>query len=187
MNTLKQILRTYNGVLLVLFAGFLLPVSAQSQELEPLIVKATGHGMLSSLVDERETTAALVVLRPNGTVLITVTADIQLQAEGTWKASASSPEEILLKITGGVLKGEMSGSGKLLLTSGRKSIKELSIDVKTIDGREITVTFVADDSEAPEKGYGRAASRTWLWLEELDEDCTGHCRYDADETRSHDD
>ena len=183
MDTLKQILRPYNAMLLVLVAGFFLPVSAQSQELEPLIVMAKGHGIMSSVVDERKITAALVVLRQNGTVLITVAADLQLQAEGTWKASASSPEEILLKITGGVLKGEMSGSGKLLLTSDRKSIKNLTIDVKTIDGREITVTFVADDSETPEEGYERdALSRTSLFPEELGENCAGQCRYDADLT-----
>jgi hypothetical protein len=140
--------------LLVLFAGFLLPTFAQAQEAEPLIVKAQGHGMLNSVVDKREVTASLVLLRQNGTVLISVTADILLQAEGTWKASASSPDEILLHITGGVLKGEMKGSGKLLLTSDRKSIKELKLEVKTVDGRDITVTFVADDSDAAEKVGG---------------------------------
>jgi len=113
---------------------------------------AKGHGTISSVVDELKITSALVVLRPNGTALITVTADLQLQAEGTWKATASSPEEILLKVTGGVLKGEMTGSGKLLLTSDRKSIKELTINVTSTDGQEISVTFVA---EAPEPSKSR--------------------------------
>lgn len=152
MNRLKRILRLYNAVLLVLFAGFLLPVSAQSGELESLIISAKGHGKISSVVDERKITSALVVLRQNGTLLITVTADCQLQAEGTWSTSSSSPQAILLKITGGVLKGEMTGSGKLLLTSDRKSFKELTIDVKLSDGQEISVTFVA---EAPEPSKSR--------------------------------
>ena len=104
MCTLKRILRPYNALLIVLFTGFLAPVFAQSQQLESLTATAKGHGKISSEVDEREITAALVVLRQNGTFLITVAAEIQLQAEGTWKASASSPNEILLKITGGVLK-----------------------------------------------------------------------------------
>ena len=147
MNRLKRILRSYNALLLVLFAGFLLPVSAQSQELESLTATAKGHGVIRSTVDEQEITSALVVLRQNGTLLIAVTADLQLQAQGTWSTSASSPEEILLKITGGVLKGEMTGSGKLLLTSDRKSFKELTINVKLSDGQEISVTFVADDSK----------------------------------------
>jgi len=134
-------------VLLVLFAGFLVAVSAQSRQLESLTATAKGHGMINSEIDKREITSALVVLRQNGTMLITVTAELQLHAEGTWKASASSPDEILLKITGGVLKGEMTGSGKLLLTSDGKSFRQLVVNLKTIDGREITVTFAADDSK----------------------------------------
>jgi hypothetical protein len=134
-------------VLLVLFAGFLLPVFAQSGAVEPLIISAKGHGRLSTVIDERKITSALVVLRQNGTVLITVVADLQLQAEGTWKATASSPEEIVLKITGGAVKGEVIGSGKLLLTNDGKSMRELTINVRSTDGQEISVTFVA---EAPE-------------------------------------
>ena len=183
MNTLKRILRPCNALWLLLFAGFLLPVSAQSQESESLMATAKGHGMITSAVDERKITSALVVLRQNGTVLITVTADLQLQAEGTWKATASSPEEIVLKITGGALKGEMTGSGKLLLTSDRKSFKELTMNVKLSDGQEVTVTFVADDSEAPVKGCEREApSRMWLGLEEGPGELCKPCRHDANET-----
>ena len=163
MNRPKRILQPYYAVLLVLFAGFLLPVSAQSGELESLTISAKGHGKMSSVIDERKITSALVVLRQNGTVLITVTAELQLQAEGTWKATAASPEEIVLKITGGAVKGELIGSGKLLLTSDRKSIKELTINLTSTDGQKISVTFVADDSEAPVKGYEREApSRKWF-------------------------
>jgi hypothetical protein len=148
MNILKRILRPCNALLLMLFAGLFLPVSPQSQELEPIIVMAKGHGVITSAVEKINVTAALVVLRQNESVLITVTADLLLQAEGTWKASASLPEEIFLKITGGALKGELIGSGKLLLTSDRKSIKQLTINAKSSDGQEISVTFTADDSEA---------------------------------------
>ena len=147
MCTLKRILRPYNALLIVLFTGFLAPVFTQSQQLESLTAAAKGHGKVSSEVDEREITSALVVLRQNGTFLITFCAEIQLQAEGTWKASASSPDEILLKITGGVLKGEMTGSGKLLLTSDRKSFRQLAVNVRTVDGQEIAVTFTADHSK----------------------------------------
>ena len=113
---------------------------------------AKGHGVITSAVEELKITSALIVLRPNGTVLISVAADLLLQAEGTWSTSASSPEEILLKVTGGVLKGELTGSGKLLLTSDRKSIKELTISVTSSGGQEISVTFVADDSKASGDG-----------------------------------
>jgi hypothetical protein len=146
----ERILSPSNALWLVLFAGTLLPVSAQSQQLESLTATVKGHGTLSSAVDKREITSALVVLRQNGTVLIAVTAPLHLQAEGTWKASDSSPDEIVLKITGGVLKGEMSGSGKLLLSSDGKSFRQLTANIKTVDGIEIKVTFAADDSELPE-------------------------------------
>jgi len=148
MNTLKGILRPCNPLLMLLFAGLFLPVSAESQESESLVLTATGHGVIASAVDERKITSALVVLRQNGTALISIYADVQLQAEGTWSTSASSPEEILLKITGGVLKGEMTGSAKLL-TSDRKSFKELTMNIKLSGGQEVAVTFVADAAEPP--------------------------------------
>ena len=146
----KRILSPSNALWLVLLVGSLLPVSAQSQQLESLTATAKGHGVITSAVDKREITSALVVLRQNGTVLIAVTAELHLQAEGTWKASASSPDEIVLKITGGAVKGEMSGSGKLLLTSDGNSFRQLTANIKTVDGIEIKVTFAADDSELPE-------------------------------------
>ena len=147
MNRLKRMTRWHHMVKLLLIAGFIFPVSAQTQKSTSLTATGKGHGKISSAVDERDITSALIFLRGDGTFLLALTADIQLQAEGTWKASTSSPGEILLKITGGVLKGEMSGSGKLLLTSDRVSIKKLTANVKTVDGREIAVTFVADASE----------------------------------------
>jgi hypothetical protein len=159
MNRPKRTLRPYIAALLVLVAGFLLPVSAQSGESDSLIVMANGHGKLSSVVDERKITSALVVLRQNGTVLVTVTADLMLQAEGTWKATASSAEEIDLKITGGAVKGEVTGSGKLLLASDRKSMKQLTINLTSSDGQEISVTFVAEAPEPSELGFCTSLER----------------------------
>ena len=83
MYRLKRILRRYNAVLLVLLAGALLPVSAQSNQLESLTATVKGHGTLSLTGEKLEISSALVVLRKNGTLLITVTAELQLQAEGT--------------------------------------------------------------------------------------------------------
>ena len=149
MNKLKRRLQWNIAPLMLLVLEAFLPMSAH-QQLESLTATAKGHGRISSAVDEWKITSALIVLRENGTFLIAVTADIQLQAEGTWTLSDSSPEEILLKITGGVLKGEMTGSGKPFLTSDRKSFKRFTFNVKPIDGREITVTFVADASKSRE-------------------------------------
>jgi hypothetical protein len=125
-----------------------LPVSAQAQPEECVTVYAKGHGSIVSTVEERNITAALVVLRPNGTALITLVSDLQLKADAQWSASKLSSEEIELKITGGELSGNWSGSGKLVLSNDRKSIKELVMNGKSFDGRELTITFVADASES---------------------------------------
>ena len=148
VNGAKRILRPFYAVLLVLFAGSLLTASPQSQPSDSLVVTAKGHGSMSSAVDSRKITSALIVLRQNGTLLVTVSADLQLQAEGTWKASTASTEEIVLKINGGAVRGEVTGSGRLVLTDDRKSIKELTLDLKSSDGEKISVTFVGGDIES---------------------------------------
>ena len=79
--------------------------------------------------------------------MITVTSDLQLQLQGSWKANTDSPENILLTITGGAVDDDLDGSGTLLLTNDRKSLKELTIKAKSADGRALTVSFIADDSE----------------------------------------
>jgi len=149
VNELKRLLQ-WHTVVLLLVAGSLVAVSAQTPKLESLTARAKGHGIITAEVEKQKITSALVVLRPNGTALITVSAELQLQAEGTWKASTSSPDEILLKITGGALPGELTGSGDLLLTRDQKSFKKLSVNMKSAIGEKITVTFVADQSEPPE-------------------------------------
>lgn len=152
MNRFKPLSRWHSTLLLLLFAQFFLPAFAQGQNSDSLTAVAKGHGVIANAVEERKFTAALAVLRQDGTVLITLYSDLQLQAQGTWSSSNSSPEEILLKITGGEVSGNATGTGKLLLSNDRKSIKELTIKGKFFDGREIVVTFVADAQEDPPEG-----------------------------------
>jgi len=130
--------------MLVVLFQLLLAEAAQSQELETLTLTAKGHGAITLAGDEQKIPSALIVLRRNGTMMVTVCADLQLQAEGTWSASDASPQEVLLKITGGAVTGDLVGSGKLLLTKDGKSFEQFTIDAKTPDGREIKVTFTAD-------------------------------------------
>lgn len=153
MNRLKLLMRRHSTLLILLFAQLFLPVYAQGQNFDSLTVVAKGHGVIAEAVEERKFTAALAVLRQDGTVLITLYSDLQLQAQGTWSASSSSPQEILLKITGGELSGNATGTGKLLLSNDRKFIKELTIRGKLFDGREIVVTFVAGAPEDPQEGH----------------------------------
>lgn len=140
-------------LLILLFAQLCLPASGQSQQSEPIRAFARGHGSIVSAGEERKFTSARVVLRQDGTVLIALYSDLQLQAQGTWSASNSSPEEILLKVTGGEVSGNVTGTGKLLLSDGRKFIKELTIKGKFFDGREIVVTFFGDAPENSQNSY----------------------------------
>ena len=87
------------------------------------------------------------MLRPNGQAVITLYSDLQLQVRGTWSVSDSSPQEIKLKITGGELGGNASGSGKVLLSNDRKSISELAITGKSSNGCDVTIRFTADRSD----------------------------------------
>lgn len=136
---------------ILLLAGLLVNVGAHSEEPESVIVKAKGQGEITTPVDEAKITNALVVLRQNGTALITITTDLQLQLQATWKANPASPENIRLTITGGALDGDIEGSGTLVLTDDRKSLKRLTIKATSADGREINVSFVADDSDSDKK------------------------------------
>lgn len=149
MKNLKRTKQLGNALLILLFAGIFVSGSAQSQETESLIVSAKGHGMITLTAEKAKITSALVVLRKNGTVMIIVTTDLQLQLQGSWKANPASPENILLTITGGALDADLDGSGTLILTNDRKSLKELTIKAKSADGQEIAVTFIAGDSEPP--------------------------------------
>jgi hypothetical protein len=140
-------------LLILLFAQLCLPVSAQSRQSESIRAFARGHGLVVSPVEERKFYAVLVVLRTDGQALITIYSDLQLQAQGTWSATGSSPEEIQLKVTGGELNGNLSGTGKLLLSDDRMSLKELTITGRSFDGREMTLRFIADPSELPQTAH----------------------------------
>lgn len=147
MTRLRRTKQLGSSLVILLFIGLHAGASAQSEETESMIVKAMGHGVLTTTIEKAKITNALVVLRKNGTAMITVTTDLQLLLQGSWKTNDASPEKILLTITGGALDSDLDGSGTLLLTEDRKSLKELTIKAKAGDGREITVSFVADDSE----------------------------------------
>lgn len=148
MNKIKRTWRWQTVLTIIFFAQVFLPISGHAQQEESTTVYAKGHGSMVSTVEERKIAAVLVVLRPNGTAVITLISDLQLQAEAQWSASKSFPQEIELKITGGELSGNWSGSGKLVLNNDGKSIKELLMKGKSFDGRDLTVTFVADAADS---------------------------------------
>jgi len=150
MNRLERTKLLGKVLALLLIAGSFPGVSAQSQKVESLTVSAKGSGVITRGNDKGKIKAALVILRENGTAMIIVTTDLQLQLQGSWKANTDTPDEVPLTITGGALENDLDGSGKLILTTHRKSLKELAIKAKSKDGQEITVTFVANDSDSPD-------------------------------------
>ena len=150
---MSKIRRTYQYssiVLMLLFAQLLFAAPGQTQTSDVLNSIQKGHGSVTSRGEEQQINSVRVVLREDGKMFITVCADLQLQAEGTWSASTSSADEVLLKITGGVLDGDMAGSGKLLLTNDRTSFKNLTFNATLRGGLKVTLTFVADDSQDSE-------------------------------------
>lgn len=148
---IKRVRPRDNLLLTVLFAQFFFPAPAQSQQIESMTVFAKGHGSIVSTVEDRNISSALVVLRQNGQAVITLYSDLQIQIQGTWSVSDSSPQEIQLKITGGELGGNASGSGKVLLSNDRKSITELAITGKSSNGCDLTIRFTADRSDDRQK------------------------------------
>jgi hypothetical protein len=81
MNRVTRILQLRHIMLAVLFQ-LLLAEAAQSQELETLTLTAKGHGAITLAGDEQKIPSALIVLRRNGTMMVTVCADLQLQGRG---------------------------------------------------------------------------------------------------------
>jgi hypothetical protein len=71
MKGLKRILQRHCTLLTLLFAQFFLLVYGQGQKFDSLTAGAKGHGVIADAVEERKFTAAVAVLSPDGTVLIT--------------------------------------------------------------------------------------------------------------------
>lgn len=147
MNKTKRFMHWGSLLTIVLFAQVFGAVCAEAQQAD-VTLYGKGHGSIVSTIEDRKIAAAVVVLRRNSTALITLISDLQLHAEAQWSTSESSAQEIELKITGGELNGNASGSGKLILSEDGKSIKELLIKGKSFDGRELTVTFVSDPADS---------------------------------------
>jgi len=92
----------------------------------------------------------LVILKEGGKADLTFYADLQLAAQGIWSIDKSLEEGINLKITGGVVSGNATGTGKLFLRKDGKSIDKLNIKATSADGSNVTVDFVADKDSSKE-------------------------------------
>ena len=116
---------------------------AEAQKIESLNTTAKGKGTISTGVDKLKIYSVMVVLKENGDAEFTFYCDLQLSAKGRWTANESAEQGINLEITGGVVSGNASGSGKLLLRPDGKSIDKLNIDAKS-GSRTVTIKFAVD-------------------------------------------
>lgn len=125
--------------------ALLLAAIAVAQQITSLNVTAKGKGTITvSDLDKHEITSVRIILKEGGEADLTFYADLQLSAQGNWSIGKSLKDGINLKITGGVVSGNATGTGKLFLRKDGKSIDRLNIKATSADGSNVTVDFVAD-------------------------------------------
>ena len=137
--------KSISKVLIVAIALALLFTTVLAQTITSLNTTAKGKGTISSDLDKLELKSVMVILKENGDADFTFYTDLQLSGTGTWSVGKSLSDGIDLKITGGVVSGNLVGTGKLFLREDGKSIDKLQINGKSKGGnRKIKVNFVAD-------------------------------------------
>lgn len=125
--------------------ALLLSVIAVAQKITSLNTSAKGKGTITIAdLDKHEITSVRVILKEGGEADLTFYTDLQLSAQGNWSIGKSLKDGIDLKITGGVVSGNASGTGKLFLLKDGKSIDKLNIQATSADDSKVTVDFVAD-------------------------------------------
>lgn len=117
---------------------------ASAQRITSLTTAAKGHGTLIMGDTKQEIHSVVVVLREGGDVQITLITDLQLSAQGRWTASDDATKGIDLTITGGIVSGNVSGSGRLLLRDDGKTIDKLMIKSTSPTGGQLAIDFTAE-------------------------------------------
>ena len=118
--------------------------SAETQRITSFSGTAKGRGTLTVGDEKFKINSVYINLKENGEANITLFTDLQLFAKGRWSTSDDQTKGIPLEITGGVVDGDMTGSGTLFLGSDAKSISKLSIQAKGQGGKRVTIEFVAE-------------------------------------------
>jgi hypothetical protein len=130
------------GLAIVLWLGVSASAVAQKIVLQSL---AHGKGTLVLADDQHKLTEVLIILKENGDAEFTLFTEMQLSAQGRWTAGKDPSQGIDLKITGGVVKGDTKGTGKLFLRADGKSVASLTAQGANDDGEKFDLNFVADD------------------------------------------
>ena len=136
-----------NRILIAVFMFLLLPAlggAAAAQEPKSLVASAQGEGKIKFGKEEFQIYAVAVKLFEDNKAEISLVTDITVFINGVWSRRDDNSTEIALKITGGSVSGNLEGGGKLLLTSDRKSIAGLNLQVMNQSTRKIIkADFVA--------------------------------------------
>jgi hypothetical protein len=124
-------------------------VLAAPQKIKSLNTTAKGQGTITisdplSGEKKHDVNSVVVILRANGDAEIVLVTEMQLFARGRWSAPSDLSKGISLKINGGIVTGNATGSGKLLLRPDARSIDRLNFDAKGAARSKVTVQFVAD-------------------------------------------
>jgi len=138
-----------SSLVLVLFVCWQSPARIDDSRIKSFSGSAKGEGTITVADNEaRKITSVVINLKEDGNAEFTFVSEIQLFAKGKWSAPSDLSKGISLKITGGVVDGNATGTGKLFLLPDGKTIDKLNIDAlgprNGAKNRKITVVFVAE-------------------------------------------
>jgi len=136
-------------LLFVIFVCWQTTARIDDSRIKSFVGSAKGEGTVTVAGNEsHKITSVVINLREGGNAEFTFVSEIQLFAKGKWSAPSDLSKGISLKITGGVVDGDATGTGKLFLLPDGKTIDKLNIDAlgprNGAKDRKITVVFVAD-------------------------------------------
>jgi hypothetical protein len=136
-------------LLLVLFVCWPTTAGIDDSRIKSFAGSAKGEGTITVSDNEsHKITSVVINLREDGNAEFTFVSEIQLFAKGKWSAPSDLSKGISLKITGGVVEGDATGTGKLFLLPDGKTIDKLNIDAlgprNGAKNRKVTVVFVAE-------------------------------------------
>jgi hypothetical protein len=123
-------IRLLGALAIVLMMWAQTSTSAAPQRITSFSGTAKGQGTLTVGQERTKIKSVYINLKENGEIDITLFTDLQLLATGQWSATDDPAKGIPLKITGGVVEGNATGSGTLFLSSDGKSISKLNFQAK---------------------------------------------------------
>ena len=127
-------------VLLILFTCG----ATVAEDPKSIVATANGEGSIKFGKEELKIYAVVVKLFEDGKAEINLVTDISVFINGTWSRASDTAKAVDIKVTGGSVSGNLTGTGKIALTEDRKSITSLTLEVINASTRKtIRADFVA--------------------------------------------